>query len=746
MNSQIFNSTEIIDIEKCQQFLKLNNSTIIKSFNMNGSDRNEDGKCYASDNATYIAEIKKWCVATIDNNGINQTHYKQSKTSPEGRMYINGFGIQRLSREIRSWFCHRNYYDFDMKNCHPVILYNYMKNNHPETKLPILQKYIEDRDTFLKKSKLNKLQVLIMLNSDKYSIHNDTNPDILKIQTALFKNFNTCRKVICQGNTLDENAKNPMSSYTNKLMCKLENKILCEVAKEMDIPMYDGFMIRKSKVDNITDSLNQLNNFDICKLYNITWTQKIISDSIKIINVDESEEPIFNSKDKSYEAVKYEMEKTNFLIKAPMMFINEFKNHKNESVLNMMDCGGFRNLTAPFKYEVKVTNSSGEIVNTKQKPIYPKWIEDSQRRSYDQLIFYPKLNCNVNNSYNLFKGFKCNKHDDYENNIDGLNRFLELVKCLCGNDNESIEYLLNWAAHLIQKPEELPLVAVLIKSMEGCGKDTFREYLEKIIGSDYVYTTDKIDNIIGNFNPNISNKLLIQLNEAKSFDGHSSVAALKHLITTSTVEINQKNVKSYKLDNYARLLLFSNETNVVQITAEDRRYVVIKSGNKLDQEFYTGLYDDLKNKDIVKSVYHFLSNRDISQFKFTDRPKNKAYADMVQSNTNPIYEFIYNKTNESDTDTIKIKQAQLFYEYQDFLVNNGIKIDVNPKSVKSLLCDLGLENKVFKIGGKSSRGFVWHKDKILNELKSKYTPVEIEEIEEIEFISDIDELDGGYCS
>ena len=746
MNSKTFNSIEIVDIEKCKQFLKLNNSTIIKSFNINKSDRNEDGKYYGLDNATYITEIKKWCVTAIDNNGTNQTDYKRSETSPEGRMYVNDFGIQRLSRDIRSWFCCRDYYDFDMKNCHPVLLYNYMKINHPETKLPLLEQYVEDRDTFLKKSKLNKLQVLIMLNSDKYSIHNDTNPDILKIQTALFKNFNTCRKVICQGVTLDENAKNPMGSYTNKLLCKLENKILCEVAGEMNVPMFDGFMILKSKVDDISDSLNKLNDFDICKLYNITWTQKIISESIKIINVDESEEPSFNSKDKSYEAVKYQMEKNNFLIKSPPIFINEFKNHKNESVLNMMDCGGFRIVTAPFKYEVKVTNSSGEIVNTKQKPIYPKWIEDSQRRCYDQLIFYPKLNYNANNSYNLFKGFKCDKNSDYENNIDGLNRFLELVKCLCGDDSESVEYLLNWAAHLVQKPEELPNVAVLIKSMEGCGKDTFREYLEKIIGSDYVYTTDKIDNIVGNFNANISNKLLIQLNEAKSFDGHSSVAALKHLITTTTVEINQKNVKSYKLDNYARLLLFSNETNVVQITAEDRRYVVIKSGNKLDQEFYTGLYDDLKNKDIIQSVYHFLSNRDISEFKFTERPQNKAYTDMVQSNTNPIYEFIYNKTNESDVDTIKIKQAHLFCEYHEFLIDNGIKIDVNNKSIKSLLCDIGLENKVFKMDGKSVRGFVWDKDKILDELKSKYTPAEIIEVEEMEFVNDLDELDSGYTS
>ena len=266
---------------------------------------------------------------------------------------------------------------------------------------------------------------------------------------------------------------------------------------------------------------------------------------------------------------------------------------------------------------------------------------------------------------------------------------------------------------------------MLIKSIEGVGKDTFREYLEKIIGSDYVYTTDKMDSIVGNFNPNIGNKLLIQINEAKSFDAHSSAAALKHLITTPTVEINQKNVKSYKLENYARLLLFSNECNVINMTAEDRRYVITKSGKKLNQGFYSSLYDDLSDKNIIKSVYEFLMERDISQFKFSNRPINKAYKDMVKSNTNPIYEFIYNKCNESDKLEIRMSQADLFNEYESFLVDNGIGlIKINRKSVKGLLCDLGMEIKVFKVNGKSMRGMGFNRKLMLVSLKDKYVPPE----------------------
>ena len=369
-------------------------------------------------------------------------------------------------------------------------------------------------------------------------------------------------------------------------------------------------------------------------------------------------------------------------------------------------------------------------------------MEDENRRSYKQLQFYPKILNQNNGFYNLFKGFKILKNKSNNYIEEGVERFIDLCKLLCNNEQESFEYLMNWAAHLIQKPEELPLVAVLIKSSEGVGKDTFREYLEKIIGSDYIFTTDQIDNVIGNFNPNISNKLLIQLNETKSIDGHSGAAALKHFITTTTVDINQKNVKTYKLKNYARLLFFSNESNVLKLSQEDRRYVVIKSGNKKDIGYYNQIYSDLKNDDIIKSVYRYLMDRDISNFKPTVRPNNKAYQDMVGVNTNPLHEFLYDKIAGTDGSN-KIKWTPLLNQYKFYLNDNGLaKFDINPKSIKSQLNDLGFEFKTLKINGKTSKGFLYDSATVLENLLIKYSPPEtsefIEEEEEGEFLDDLD--------
>ena len=747
MDTQNLKSTEKISVEKCKQFLKLNNSTIIKTFKLSADSKNQDGKSYFQDTSTYISVIKKWCESTIKNNGTNTSLYKKSQTNLDGRMYVKDFGIQRLSRGLRAWFCCDNYYDFDMANAHPTILFNYMCINHPDIKVPILEQYVLDRTNFLKKANINKITALVMLNSDELKVKNE-NTDAVALQTALFKNFRKCRKAITTGKELDENAKNPISSYVNKLLCELENEILINSAVEIDIPMFDGFMINKNKINSVDETINNLNNTDISKKYNIKWTEKPIDNIIKIIHCDDPvdtqvDEGVFLADDYSYEAVKYRLEQEHFIIESPQILIKEFINYKGAQKLNMLDIGGFKLLTAPYQYDVPVFDKKGNVVDNNKKSVYDKWIKDTARRSYKELLFYPKIIENKD-YYNIFKGFNVEQQilPSYQYNGEAVERFLDLVSCICGGDQESIEYLLNWAAHLIQKPEERPLVAILIKSVEGVGKDTFREYLEKIIGSDYVFTTDKMDSVIGNFNPNIGNKLLIQINEAKSFDAHSSAAALKHLITTPTIEVNQKNVKSYKLDNYARLLLFSNECNVINVTAEDRRYVIIKSGNKRDQDFYQSLYNDLADKNVIKSVFDYLILRDISQFKFTKRPINKAYTDMVKSNTNPIYEFIYNKCNESEKPEIRISQADLFNEYESFLIDNGIgQMAVNRKSVKGLLCDLGMEIKLFKINGKAMRGMGFNRELMLVSLKDKYTPPEevIISDEESDFIED--ELD-----
>ena len=133
--------------------------------------------------------------------------------------------------------------------------------------------------------------------------------------------------------------------------------------------------------------------------------------------------------------------------------------------------------------------------------------------------------------------------------------------------------------------------------------------------------------------------------------------------------------------------------------------------------------------------------RDISNFKPTVRPNNKAYQDMVNVNVNPLFEFLYNKLSVLDEGQQKIKWTPLLAEYKIYLNENGLaKFDINPKSIKSQLNDLQMEFKTIRINKKTGHGYVFDTEVVMKNILIKYKPppmVEFKEHDE-EFIDDLD--------
>ena len=78
-----------------------------------------------------------------------------------------------------------------------------------------------------------------------------------------------------------------------------------------------------------------------------------------------------------------------------------------------------------------------------------------------------------------------------------------------------------------------------------------------------------------NFNAFLENALFVVFEEAdtRSVENRAELSAkLKHWITDSTIEINQKGVATYSAENYTNFLFFSNERTPVVVSSTDRRY------------------------------------------------------------------------------------------------------------------------------------------------------------------------------
>ena len=144
--------------------------------------------------------------------------------------------------------------------------------------------------------------------------------------------------------------------------------------------------------------------------------------------------------------------------------------------------------------------------------------------------------------YNSFDAFTvdCEKNT-YNADIQPI---LDHVMLLVNHDSASYEYILNYLAHLIQKPGELPLVALLFRSeKEGVDKNLFFEMFigNMLLGSKYMLQTADIDKILGRFSM-INDKLLVILDEAKGKDTFLNNEKIKNFITSPHIAWEKKGI------------------------------------------------------------------------------------------------------------------------------------------------------------------------------------------------------------
>lgn len=159
--------------------------------------------------------------------------------------------------------------------------------------------------------------------------------------------------------------------------------------------------------------------------------------------------------------------------------------------------------------KITVTDTEGETSKTKN--FYQIWSEDPDMREYVEVVF----DCGKvkPHQYNLFDGIGSHLKDVKLKKDLALEPILEHFRSMTGYNDEHYEYLLNYCAHLVQKPSQLPSTCLVIISPEGTGKDLFADFIGNVINPKYYVNTDKINSIAGGFNSLLAGKLFTVINE-----------------------------------------------------------------------------------------------------------------------------------------------------------------------------------------------------------------------------------------
>ena len=276
-----------------------------------------------------------------------------------------------------------------------------------------------------------------------------------------------------------------------------------------------------------------------------------------------------------------------------------------------------------------------QVGDGKPEPVTKLWMRSKQRRSYDGFVFRPEQETPAN-LYNLWRGFAV-KPCEGEPNHESLAMFLEHAReNVCGGDEKLFRWLIGYFAHLIQKPWEKPLTALVFRGKKGVGKNALVDRIGHLLGGHYLSTPDR-RYLVGNFNGHLENCLLFTLDEAFWSGDKQAEGVLKSVITGQTHNIEHKGKEIYSVDNCTRVVILGNENWLVPATHDERRYAVFQvgDGRKQDRAFFEQMRVGME-KGGYAHLLKYLQAFNLSGLEINEAPKTKALLEQKEESLEPV--------------------------------------------------------------------------------------------------------------
>lgn len=276
------------------------------------------------------------------------------------------------------------------------------------------------------------------------------------------------------------------------------------------------------------------------------------------------------------------------------------------------------------------------------------WMVSEARRQYDGICFDPSGDASPR-FYNLWRGFSYSPLDRKPTAEEqgALDAFLSHIhENICSGNEEEARWFIGYFAHLFQRPWELPGSSIVLKGAKGVGKSSIPEILS-VPMADYFMSVSRQDAILGQFNSECENKLLVVLEEAVWGGNPEKEAALKESVTSPEIWVEQKYERRKKVKNYMRIVIIGNNDWLVSASEDERRYAIFNVGEskKQDTAFF-GRMKKLMVGDGPRLLIRYFQEFDISGLNFRQPPNTEGLSDQKDQSLNPVHQWWKDCLNE----------------------------------------------------------------------------------------------------
>jgi hypothetical protein len=301
------------------------------------------------------------------------------------------------------------------------------------------------------------------------------------------------------------------------------------------------------------------------------------------------------------------------------------------------------------------------------------WNKDPTKQTYKTVGSYPHDVSCPDGVLNLWTGYAAERLPESDADISPiLNHFYTLL----GADTE---FILDWFANMFQFPSSRSLL-VVIQGEEGCGKSVIMDFITLIMGRDLaIEIQDVKEDLFGRFNGILAGKVFMNINETSRHEMMPFIEKLKSIITSPTINIEEKGQKKYTEQNLSHLMMTVNPENVLAIKKESRRFFYSKASEVLvgNTEYFNALFDYIERPKNQRAFYQFLMSRPVKQkITIKDIPETEVMAEMYELNKDPVEDYLAEFEGERTS-------QENYNAYKSFLMNNGLKFELSKKAFET---------------------------------------------------------------
>ncbi|WP_263322420.1 DUF5906 domain-containing protein [Endozoicomonas sp. Mp262] len=260
-----------------------------------------------------------------------------------------------------------------------------------------------------------------------------------------------------------------------------------------------------------------------------------------------------------------------------------------------------------------------------------------KNKKFGGVTFQPATDKAPDDVFNLFRGYRLKpKEGDCQPYLD------HLKNVICCGDEKLAGCVLQFFAHMLQKPDEKPSWAILIKSVEGTGKGSLIRPFQDILGAYYIQLNGE-DQLVQRFNYSVANRLLVFVDEVHISDP-KVYNKVKVIISEPTITMEPKGIDVFQVPNLSRLIFTSNHDKVLLAGQRERRFLVLAPDSTFvgDDDYFKRYYRWLDD-DGASHLFYYLLNLDISTFNPYKAPVTKALIDEKLGSMTNAQNWFYEK-------------------------------------------------------------------------------------------------------